>query len=341
MSRRQLLVVVLFITVLIILWFSELLLYGIRQGIGQGRIVWNARPVTEVLADPATPDSIGEKLRFIGKVRQYAIEQLGLNDTENYTTYFDQQGKELMWVVTASPPFGMEEYLWDFPVVGKVPYKGFFREDLAVDEANRLRADSMDVNIRNPGGWSTLGWFRDPILSGMLSRDPGDLASLIIHEMAHATIFIPDQVNFNENLASFIGDEGARLFLTETEGPASPLLLAFEKNDLEYRRWSSHMVRGADVLDSLYRATEAFSDDRKRVLKKEAIGHIVLAMDTLYADSTRRPSLMYSRKLPNNATFMAYRRYFAMQTDFGTAYRGQFGGDIRKMVVYYKLNHPR
>lgn len=101
------------------------------------------------------------------------------------------------------------------------------------------------------------------------------------------------------------------------------------------------MVRGADVLDSLYRAIESFSDERKSVLKKEAIGRIVLAMDTLYADGTRRPSLMYSRKPPNNASFMAYRRYFAMQTDFGTAYRRQFGGNIRKMVAYYKLNHPR
>lgn len=341
MSRKQLLVVVLFIAAMIMLWYADLLLYGIRQGIGQGRIIWDAKPVTEVLADPATPDSVRTKLLFVAKVRKFAIDKIGLKDTENYTTYYDQQGRKLMWVVTASPAYRMEEYLWDFPVVGKVPYKGFFREDLAMAEADRLFADSMDVSVRNPGGWSTLGWFRDPILSEMLGRDHGDLASLIIHEMAHATIFVPDQVNFNENLASFIGDEGARLFLKETFGPSSHELALFEKDDLEYRRWSDHMVRSSDVLDSLYKTLESMPGDQKRKMKKTVLRRIVMAMDTLYSDTTRRPSRLYEKKLPNNATFMSYRRYYALQTDFSSAYQSRFNSDIRKLVAYYKVNHPK
>jgi predicted aminopeptidase len=56
-----------------------------------------------------------------------------------------------------------------------------------------------------------LGWFTDPILSKMLMRSEGDLANLIIHEMSHATIFVKDSIEFNENLATFIGDRGAEL----------------------------------------------------------------------------------------------------------------------------------
>src|SRR6185436_27792 len=125
----------------LVVWNWSLLLYGIRQGIGQLNVVWNARPVGEVLADPATPDSVKQKLKLIAEVRRYAIDSLGLKDTDNYNTLFDQQGKEIMWVVTASEPFQLKEKRWDFPVLGSVPYKGYFNIDLARKEKENLEAE--------------------------------------------------------------------------------------------------------------------------------------------------------------------------------------------------------
>ena len=118
-----------------------------------------------------------------------------------------------MWVVMACEPFALKPKEWKFPIIGSVPYKGFFKKERAEALKAELEKEGWDVMVRNPGGWSTLGWFTDPILSKMLMRSEGDLANLIIHEMSHATIFVKDSVEFNENLATFIGDRGAELFL--------------------------------------------------------------------------------------------------------------------------------
>src|SRR5690349_14303260 len=178
----------------------------------------DAEPVEECLQDPTFPDSLTRKLRLMDEIRAYAIDSLGLNDTDNYKTLYDQKGEEIMWVVTACEPFKLEAKQWKFPVVGSVPYKGFFDRRLAVELKDELDKEGWDVSIRNPGGWSTLGWFTDPILSKMLGRSEGDLANLIIHEMSHATIFVKDSIDFNENLATFIGDRGAERFLIHKHG---------------------------------------------------------------------------------------------------------------------------
>ena len=163
--------------------YWNLISYGLKQAKGQLHIVWNAKPVTDFLQDPAFPDSLKAKLRLIEQVRKYAIDSLGLKDTKNYKTLYDQKGEEIMWVVTASEPFELKQKEWVFPILGAVPYKGFFEKEKAIELKNELEKEGLDVSIRNPGGWSTLGWFTDPILSKMLERGEGDLINLIIHEM--------------------------------------------------------------------------------------------------------------------------------------------------------------
>ena len=323
-------------------YFFDLLSYATAQGIGQLNIVWSARPISEVLNDPSTPDSIAERLKFVGQVRKYAIDSLGLNDTKNYTTYYDQQGQEILWVVTACEPFELKEKVWEFPIVGKVPYKGFFSPEKAKEEALLWKTKGLDVSVRNPGGWSTLGWFTDPVLSGMLTRSKGDLASLIIHEMAHATIYVKDSSTFNENLASFIGDEGARKFLTDTYGKDSPEWKQYDQEERDYRKWTTHMLRGAKILDSLYKSSVfiSYPDSIKSKSKADLIRNIVLQADTLETTGLQKSSEYFRKHLPNNAYFMSFIRYQAMQTDFTKTYRDQFSGDILHMIRFYREKFP-
>ena len=107
----------------------------------------------------------------------------------------------------------MRAYEWSFPFLGRVPYKGFFDRGAAIEEDSLLRLKGYDTGIGNIRGWSTLGWFKDPILSGMLENSEGALANLIIHELWHGTLYVKDSADFNENLASFAGEQGALLFL--------------------------------------------------------------------------------------------------------------------------------
>src|SRR5690349_11820344 len=102
---KRILLALLAVLVILVIIYWELVVYGLRQGKGQLNIVWNARPVEEVMKDPTFPDSLKAKLILIEQVRKYAIDSLGLRDTKNYKTLYDQRGEEIMWVVTACEPF--------------------------------------------------------------------------------------------------------------------------------------------------------------------------------------------------------------------------------------------
>jgi predicted aminopeptidase len=325
--------------VLVILYF-ELVVYGLRQAGGQLHIIWNAKPVEHYLNDPGFPDSLKVKLRLVEEVRQFAIDSLGLKDTRNYRTLYDQKGKELLWVVTASEPFQLKEKEWKFPVLGAVPYKGFFNQELALKEQQKLEAEGWDVNVRNPGGWSTLGWFTDPILSNMLLRKEGDLASLIIHEMAHSTIFVKDSVEFNENLASFIGDRGAELFLIFRFGEESNEYQQFVREDRDFIRYADHILRGCDYLDSVYTSFADLAVEEKVRLKKEAILMIVQSSDSLSFEALTVPTQKYLQQLPNNAYFMSFRRYQSRQDDFWDEWRSGFNSDLRAYIKELAKRHP-
>lgn len=319
--------------------YRDLVGYGLRQAKGQLNIVWNARPVAEYLADPSFPDSLKQKLLLIAEARQFAIDSLGLNDTKNYTTMFDQQGKEIMWVVTASEPFQLKAKEWEFPVLGAVPYKGFFEMERALAEQQKLEAEGWDVNVRNPGGWSTLGWFTDPILSNMLSRSEGDLVSLIIHEMVHATIFVKDSVDFNENLASFIGDRGAEQFLISKYGKNSGPYLQFVQEDKEFIQYVDHILRGCDYLDSVYTAITDKTLDEKRAIKEASIRMIMQAVDSLSFEALVRPTDKHTG-IPNNAYFMSFRRYQSRQDVFWQEWTQDFRGDLKAYIRALAGRHP-
>lgn len=325
---------------MLVIWQAELLLYAARQGAGQMSLIWHARPVEEVLRDPAVPDSVKYKLSLVDEIRQFAIDSLGLNNTRSYRKLYDQQGREVLWVVTACKSFELTEKRWSFPIIGEVPYKGFFNAVHAQKEKKQLEAAGWDVTVRNPAGWSTLGWFEDPLLSSMLFRSEGDLASLIIHEMVHATFYVKDSAEFNENLASFIGDRGAELFLTTKYGKQSDELQRFLEEDDEYRRLSDHMLRGYELLDSLYGVIQELPTKRKQEIKQSVIRKVIDATDTLRLRRLRSPARVYTDSLPNNAYFMNFKRYQSRQGDFTEEFHNHFRGNLRAYIGYLKEKYP-
>ncbi len=338
--KRSLIGLVMAIAITIII-FWDLVGYASRQGIGQLAIIWNAKPVEEFMQDPDFPDSLKARLELIGKVRKYAIDSLGLKDTKNYRTLYDQKGKEIMWVVMACEPFHLTPKEWKFPILGAVPYKGFFSEKKAIELKADLENDGWDVIVRNPGGWSTLGWFTDPILSKMLNRSEGDLANLIIHEMVHATIFVKDSVDFNENLATFIGDRGAEKFLVDVYGEHSKEYQLYTAEDEDYVKYVDHMLRGTASLDSLYSTLhEEDSKEHKMALKETTIRRIIESADTLSLKLTANPSKRFKGKLPNNAYFMNYRQYQSKQNVFWDEWNEKFNRNLKAYIAYLTDKYP-
>ncbi|HBH24601.1 MAG TPA: aminopeptidase [Cytophagales bacterium] len=300
-----------FLALIILSAFNwELISYAISQARGQLYIVNNAMPITQVLNNDSFEDSVKQKVRLVQDVRSFAFHQLGLNKNENYTTYFDQKGRELMYVVTACKPYQLEAHEWEFPILGAFSYKGFFDEDKAVEEAEKLEKQGLDVNIRNAGGWSTLGWFKDPILSGMLNRNEALLAELIIHELTHGTLFVKDSLRFNESLATFVGVEGTKRYLAEYFGDSSDITVRYNKHLEEKAIFQQYVQNQAKNLQQLYQSmNDSLSMSKREKLKNGFFTDFVQGIEALPLENKEDLIAYYSTRKLNNTFFMRYIRY--------------------------------
>lgn len=324
------------------IWQRELLDYGLMQGRGQFEVLWNARPLEEVMEDPSVPDSLKQRLLLVGEVRDWGVENLGLQETDNYTTLYDQKGEEILWLLTASRPYKLENKEWSFPVVGTVSYKGFFDQERALAEQAALDAEGWDTHIRTVSAWSTLGWFRDPILSNMLFRPEGDLINTILHELTHATVFVKDSLTFNENLASFIGHKGTVGYLNAQKGENAAQLQKYLERYEDRQVFSNHVLRGLGRLDSLYNSfSEQMSTAEKEQKKKELIQQIVEETGELPLHRAEEWQRFFAMQEPNNAYFMSYERYSGGLDELESQFQQRFGGDLHAFLAYYKQRHGR
>ncbi len=339
---KRTLLVIAALLVVILIWQWELVNYGLQQAKGQYHVISNAKPVEEFLNDPNFPDSLKAKIELIQEIRTYAIDSLGLTDSENYTTLFDQKGEDILWNLSAAYPYKMEPKTWSFPMLGSFPYKGFFELDRAKEERDLLKDEGYDTRIRSVGGWSTLGWFKDPILSNMLARGDGRLADLIIHELTHATLFVKDSIEFNENLASFIGKKGAEQFIRSKYGPDSKEMDDYLQYFEDSKSIVNHMLAGYKALDSLYTNFENFElpDSTKQIQKTAVLTQIISSLDTITFSRPERLKKAFEHQLPNNAYFMSFQRYGAKQDLFMDEYLNNFEGDIKSFITYYKSKYP-
>jgi predicted aminopeptidase len=310
--------------------------YGIQQLKGQIAIVTGAKPIENFLADPSFPDSLKKKLQLIEEIKRFAIDSLGLKETKNYSTLYDQKGKPLLMNLTAAERFRLKSYNWNFPLLGTVSYKGFFDFEKGQAEADALREKKYDVEYSPVSAWSTLGWFRDPVFSGMLKRNEGQLAELIIHEMTHATLYLKSSVDFNENLASAVGETGAEKFLRSKFGMNSSQLEKYLNEQEDYNRFANHMLAGTKLLDSLYLTFENKNDEDKFQLKKEMISRITESLDTVPFHNVKYKNRFKNDELPNNAYFMSFMRYDSQKDEMKKVLNEKFKGNIRDYLESLK-----
>ena len=188
--------------------------YVARAGYEEARILWRRQPIAEVLAQPDLDPATRAKLELVEPVRAFARDQLGLHVGGSYTSVATVDADQVVHVVTAAPRTRLQPLTWWFPIVGRVPYRGYFDEADAKAFAAELDREGDDTMVRPAVAFSTLGWFDDPILSTMLRDDASGLVETLIHELTHSTRYVPGQVAFNESFAMFVGLNGAERFFT-------------------------------------------------------------------------------------------------------------------------------
>lgn len=312
--------------------------YGLGQAAGQAEVLWNAKPIEQLIETRDFPDSTKQKFKYIQKVKQFAQDSLGLNASKNYSTFYDQKGKPILWVVTASPEFEIKAHQWSFPLAGKFSYKGFFDHAKAEKEAKKMKHKGYDTEIDEVNAWSTLGWFRDPILSSMLNRSDGSLAELIIHELSHATVYRKNAVEFNENFATFVGRKGAEAFLKSHFGAKSKELNQYRESQARKAHFNSFMQKAIEELNELYASfDENLSLAEKRKIKAEAIEDLKNRLaNSSYDKEAEKEKKRLANFRPNNAYFSAFSTYHAKQHNLQDRLENEFNGDLKALIATIK-----
>lgn len=238
---------------------------------GQRDLSFRRRPIDEAVADPAVPERTRKLLAEIAGIKAFG-ERQGLKPTPNYRSYVGLNRPYVVWVVSACAPLHFREKSWSFPIVGKVPYLGFFAKKDAQKEADKQRALGWDVDLRGSVAYSTLGFFEDSVLSSMIHPDDdalGALANTVLHESLHATLYINGQTPFNESVASFVGDELARVYLAERLGEASKERAAYEESEASGKVRAARMHAAYKELDELYKSSHTKEEklaEKQRIL---------------------------------------------------------------------------
>lgn len=188
-----------------------------RAAYEQSKILLARRPIEEVIQDPTTDREESRKLQLVLEARAFASE-LSLDPGGSFTQYADIGKDTLAWVVMGSKKDSFTLYTWWFPIVGTVPYKGFFDLQGARQQAEKLEAEGYETSVRGTEAFSTLGWFNDPVMSTTLKNSPTRIVNTVLHESVHSTVWIPDNVSFNESLANFVGTRAAVSFFKRRLG---------------------------------------------------------------------------------------------------------------------------
>ena len=300
---------------------------------GQVSILARQRPVADVLEDePLTPQE-RQKIHLILEVRAFAINQLGLYDSNSYTTFVRLDRPYVSYNLTAAPPDALIPYSWRFPFVGRTPYKGFFNQDYALREQRALEQQGYDTYVRGVRAYSTLGYFTDPILSSMLVYDNFFLVNTIIHEMLHQTIWIKGSVSFNESLANFVGERGTLAYLAQRYGTDAPEYQRYRDQRADALVLHEYMRALIERLEALYHEPISRADKLQR--RAQIFAQAVTAYpDVLARMKTADYRTFFERQPLNNAVLLAFRVYNRDPTFFEQALAEQ-GGDLRRMIAYF------
>jgi len=258
-------------------------------------------------------------IQLVKEIRAFAMDELGLKESRNYTRFVKLDRNYLAAVVSASAKDSFRRHEWNFPVVGRMPYKGFFNVEDARKERAKLQKKDLDVWIRAVDAFSTLGWFRDPLYSYMTDYSPARLADLIIHELVHATIFIKGQVKFNEELAEFIGSEGARLFIAKRYGEDSDeyrKIFTSDKDSQNYVAFIQELIAELEVLYASGIGREEILAEKERIINA-AKERFTAEYDSRFSSNNYRGFA----ELPiNNAYLELYRLYHTEDNFYAELY---------------------
>ncbi|HXZ87225.1 MAG TPA: aminopeptidase [Candidatus Binataceae bacterium] len=297
--------------------------YVARAAWEESRLLWNRKPISGELTRQDLPADERAKLETVLAVRNFAADRLGLNVGGAYKTVTQVDQGAIVWIVMAAPRDSLTPYTWWFPIVGNVPYRGYFHEASARAEAATMEARGFDTYVRPAIAFSSLGFFNDPLLSNLLALDRVELAGVIIHELFHRTFFLASDVMFDESAATWVGSRGAIDFFSETDGPNSASAAAARGVYESDMKFAAFLLQEQARLLALYGS----GLPREEILKRRVKLFAEIGSD--YAKL--KPTLSglerfdLDQQTLNNAVLINYLIYFHDLPNFAAVERAHHG----------------
>jgi predicted aminopeptidase len=308
-------------------------IYVLRAAYEEGRILWRREPIVDYVQRPEVTLDSQEKLNLVLTVRAYARDVLKLNVGGSYSSFSYVDRPDLTYIVVAAPKTELRPYTWWFLIVGSVPYKGYFSKAEAEGEAERLKAEGYDTNIRPSAAFSTLGWFDDPLLSHLLRYDKEVLSEIVFHELFHNTLYVNSAGAFNESVANFIGHRAAIDFFRERFGADSA------EHQRAVRAWNDEREFGVFIAGLAQTLTELYSreipQDEKLRLREDVFTDAKTDWARRIADRPEHRARAFSQQPLNNAVLMHYMVYLKDLDLFESLYE-QSGRSLVKTIEMLK-----
>ena len=319
--------------ILILLSSGCRMAYICHVAAGQFRLINDSIPVEDALKKDSLRYEQKERLRLVAGIKEFGERELGLKRTENYETVYLESNRRPVYVVSASPKDRLASVTWWFPVVGDMPYLGFFDLEKAKAKKEELIKKDLDVILGMAEAYSTLGWFKDPVTLNLVEGSTVDLAETILHEMTHTTLYINGQGEFNEGLAVLVGKVGAYLFFNQTFGPSHPFTLEAKKSIEDERIFCSFLNPLLKRLERLYNSQTGYQE--KLVQREKVFAASMKDFRGLKSKFKTNRFTRFGSKGMNNAYLMSVGLYHRNFHLFESVLKKK-GNSIRDTLAFFK-----
>lgn len=318
--------------VVLFLSLTEMGRYIARAGWEEAKILWRRRSIERIVLDTDVPFATRRKLQIVLDARDFARRGLGLDVGESFTTFSQLERDTLVLVLSAAYRDQLRHVRWWFPVVGRVPYKGFFDFETAREQERDFQRRGFDTYLRPASAFSTLGWFNDPLVSTTLRADTLTLTNTVIHELTHNTYFARGQAEFNESFANWVGARGSADFHRARGFPGAVAEAQ--------ARWSDDKLLGRfwkrlhAEIDSAFKAHPGDSATHQRLVERDRIYRA--AREELVfriGPQLRTVAPRYVERVRLDNAALLSRRIYQTDLDLFDAVWAREGQDTRRAIA--------
>ncbi len=279
--------------------------YLLEQGYGQMKLNYNAKSNKDILKDSKISIEVKEKIKRVEEYKRFFYKYWNKTPSDIYTKTSFLEQKAVSYMVIASKFDEVKAHTTNFPFMGSFPYLAFFKKSSAQKYAFKMELDNYVTYTRDVYAYSTLGYLTDPIVSSFFYYSEVKLAEVIFHELFHTIFFIKDDVDFNENIANYVGQEMRFIFFREN----SSKVRAYRQEQHKILKVKMKIVTMINKLNKRYEDARPISKMEAQIILNKFLNEEFLSGIKLECDKVKIKHCYYDKIEWNNASMSQFLTY--------------------------------